>query len=263
MNQPLLLNAIVIDDEINARTNLISLLNRYCNSIRVIADASSADEGASLVNFHKPHVIFLDISMPKKNGFELINQLRFYPSIVFVTAHEEFALRAIKASALDFLLKPVDIHELQRVEFKLLKMHELKQQYQVDETYNAVLENVASMISDKGKIKTITVPASGGFEIISVHDIMYLEGENNYTTLFTIDNRKLMVSRTLKDYEEILSGQSFFRIHKSTIINLQFLQLYSSRNGTEVKMKDQKIFPVSRRRAPELLEQAKQFLEKH
>src|ERR1035437_2779085 len=120
------LNAIIIDDELNAIANLKKLLGIYCPSIRVIDTATGAESAALLINRLKPDVVFLDIAMPKKNGFELLHTLSFMPLIVFVTAHEKYAINAIKASAVDFLLKPVDITELKKVEEKLLKIQAIR-----------------------------------------------------------------------------------------------------------------------------------------
>ena len=249
----------MVDDEINAINNLKKLLGAYCPSISVIDTAVGVDSASLLIESLLPDVLFLDIAMPKKNGFELLKTLSYMPLIVFVTAHERYALNAIKASAVDFLLKPVDITELKNVEEKLLQIHALRDN-KTGENYSAVVENFVSMLRDPGMIKRITLRDTMGYNIVDLEDVLYLEGDDNYTSFFLSKQKKLIVSRTLKEYEILLSDLGFFRIHKSSIINLMHLKNIRNENGLDVVMSDGRTLSVSRRRSSELMEKAKQYL---
>lgn len=256
----LTLKSVIVDDEASARQNLKLLLIRYCPSIHVIDMASSADSASSIINQIKPDVLFLDIAMPQKSGFELLNMLSFLPSIVFVTAHERFALRALKACAVDFLLKPVDVNELIAVEKKLHHIHTAMQEIKMKEDYKQVVQNLVHMFRSQEAVKKVTLHHSTGLDIIDVDNIVFLEGENNYTTFNIQSQRKITVSKTLKEYEEILTESGFMRIHKSSMINLRHLKNMSVRNGVEAIMSDESVLPVSRRRATEFVDKAKQYL---
>ena len=254
-----LLTAIIVDDEINAINNLKKLLGVYCLSIKVIDTAVGADSASLQINSLKPDVLFLDISMPRKNGFELLNMLTFMPLIVFVTAHEKYAINAIKASAVDFLLKPVDVTELKKVEEKLLQIYALRKS-NLNVGYTAMVGNLVNMLHNPGMIKRITLPDTNGYNIVELEDVLYLEGDDNYTSFYLNKQKKLIVSKTLKEYESLLGDLGFFRIHKSSIINLIHLKNISKENGLDVIMSDGRALPVSRRRSSELFEKAKQYL---
>ncbi len=253
------LNSIIVDDELNAITNLKKLLDTYCPFIKIAGSAIDTESAAILINSLKPDVLFLDISMPKKNGFELLKMLHFMPLIVFVTAHEKYALNAIKASAVDFLLKPVDITELKKVEEKLLQIQNMREN-NVNESYTTVVGNLVSMLHYRSVIKKITLPDAHDYKIVDLEDVLYLEGDDNYTSFYLNKHKKVIVSKTLKEYEDLLSDLGFFRIHKSSIINLFHLKNINRENGMNVVMSDGRTLAVSRRRSTELLDKAKQYL---
>lgn len=253
------LRAIIIDDEYKAIENLRTLIATYCPSIKITDSALGVESAAIIVNDAKPDVLFLDVSMPKKSGFELLNMLQYTPLVVFVTAYEKYALKAIKASAVDFLLKPVDINELKDVEKKLLNIQAARKN-NFNESYNSVVGNVVSMLQHPGVIKNITLPDADGYNIIDINEILYLEGENNYTSFHLQNKNKIVVSKTLKEYEELLEESGFFRIHKSNIINLRHLKKVSVEDGVGAHMSDGRILGVSRRRTAELMEKARQYV---
>ncbi len=253
------LSAIIVDDEASATANLKKLLGIYCQSIKVIDIAFGSESAALLINRLKPDVVFLDIAMPKKNGFELLDMLMFIPLIVFVTAHEKYALNAIKASAVDFLLKPVDIAELKKVEIKLQEIKAILGN-SINQNYSSVVGHLVSMLHTPGVIKKITLHDSQGYNIINVDEILYLEGDDNYTSFYLNEHKKVIVSKTLKEYESLLCDIGFIRIHKSSIINLLHLKNIKRENGIDAVMSDGRTLAVSRRRSNELLDKAKQFL---
>lgn len=253
------LTAIIIDDEFSARENLKHLIQKYCPQIQVNYTASNATEASTIINARHPDVIFLDISMPEIDGFKLLKMLHTMPSVVFVTAHEQYAIRAIKAAAVDFLLKPVNVNELMQVEEKLLQLDKLFKENNLRQNYTDLVKNFVNQITSREIINKITLSHANGFNTLQIEDILYLEGENNYTVFHT-HQRKFTVSKTLKDYEEILKESGFLRIHKSSIINLRHLKEYSVKNGMEAIMSDNKVLTVSRRKYTEFFDKAKQYL---
>ncbi len=247
-----LLSALLIDDENLAIANLSSMIGSYCPALNIIGSASSVAEASIKVETLKPDVIFLDVNMPKQNGFELLNQLTHIPSVVFVTAHEKYALQAMKVCAVDFLLKPISIDELKLAQTKLLQIHALKPE--IRKNYNQVLRNLSALMDKPGSINKITLYGNKGYEIFDIDEILYLSGDDNYTTFHFLKHPVVMVTKTLKEYEEILEPIGFMRIHKSTLVNQIHIKKLIQSESTEVQMSDGKLLNVSRRRLPEVLE---------
>ncbi len=253
------LNAIIVDDEVFAINNLKELLSIYCPSIHVIDTALDAESAAELINSKEPDVIFLDISMPNKNGFDLLSMLNCMPLVVFVTAYEKYALKALKASAFDFILKPVSITELKKLEEKLLNQHIVTKNSLNDENKNAFL-SLLNMLKNPSVIKKISLPNSSGYTTIDLADLLYLEGQGTYTHFYLNNHEKIVVPKTLKEYEGLLTNLGFMRIHKSSIINLLHLKKANYQNGMEVVMSDGQKLPVSRRKINELLGKIKLYI---
>ena len=254
-----LISVFLVDDESMAIANLTNLIASYCPSFRVIGSASNVDEGTVQINKLKPDVIFLDINMPGKNGFELLNQLTHIPSVVFVTAHEKYALQAMKVCAVDFLLKPIDIAELKETQIKLLQIHTLKPE--IRKSYSTVLRNLSAIMDKPGSVRKITLYGNNGYEIFEMDDILYLSGEDNYTSFHFVKQKTIIVSKTLKEYEEMLESFGFMRIHKSTLANLTHIKKIIQKDGMEVLMSDGNSLQVSRRRTPDVLEWSKNQLK--
>ena len=250
------LSALLIDDENLAIANLSSMIGSYCPSLKIIGSAPNVTDAALKVNTLKPDVIFLDVNMPKQNGFELLNQLTHIPSVVFVTAHEKYALQAMKVCAVDFLLKPISIDELKLAQTKLLQIHALKPE--IRKNYNQVLRNLSAIMDKPGSINKITLYGNKGYEIFDIEEILYLSGDDNYTTFHFLKHPLVMVTKTLKDYEEILEPMGFMRIHKSTLVNQFHIKKLIQNEGAEVLLSDGKLLNVSRRRLVNVLEWIKQ-----
>lgn len=255
-------SALIIDDEKNIREALSILLNQYCPEIHVSGIASSASEGREFLETSKVDFIFLDISMPKEDGFAF---LRSIPGntygIIFATAYQEYALRALKANAIDYLLKPINPFELQEAVRKAIYFHELRRKSSENqEVYNQSLTNLQENIQLKNILVTkITVSDHTGFKVVNVSELIYLEADDNYTVFHLTNNQKIIATRTLGEFEKILEGSDFFRIHKSTIINLNFLVGYSSFQGNFAELQGGTKLDISRRKLPEFREQVKRF----
>lgn len=246
------LRTILVDDEKMAIENLSSLINTYCPSLKIIASANGVTEAQNKINDLKPDVIFLDVNMPKQNGFELLKMLTYTPLIVFVTAHQKYALQAMKACAVDFILKPIDIDELIYTEKKLLQLKSISGL--ITNNYKEVLTNLTSLLEKKENITKITLSNTNGYEIIEISNIIYLIGEDNYSTFYLKNHTKKVISKTLKNYEEILEPHGFMRVHKSSLINLKHIKEVKL---LEVIMSNDQVISVSRRRSSQLLEWVK------
>ncbi|WP_158795726.1 LytTR family DNA-binding domain-containing protein [Pedobacter sp. L105] len=252
-----MLNVIIVDDEEFARSSLYFLLQENCENVRICGIAKSVDEARELLLNEDIDLIFLDIAMPGKNGFELIPDAKaHHAQVVFTTAFDQYALKAIKASALDYLLKPIDIDELRETVEKAAK---LIKHNAPEADKSESLKQLASVLSDRSEIRKLSLPNGQGYTLIGVDEIIHIEADSNYS-VFHLENReKITVSRILKDYEEILPDDQFVRIHKSSIVNLNYLKEYNSKNGLEVLLKNGEKIAVSRRRASVFVEKVKLY----
>jgi len=241
---PTRLKAIIVDDELFGRENLKKIIQTYCHEIEVLGCADSVVSAKKLVSVHQPDVVFLDIKMPVLDGFDFLNEYDTpHFMVVFVSAHEEFGINAVKAGAADYLLKPVNIKELKQTVKKLLLLQSSRAKDEI--------------LFDADKL---VLPASHGFHVLRVDDIIRLEAEGSYTKVFVKGGRDTMVSRTLKDFEDTIPKEKFFRIHKSHLINLNFVKEYSNAGGSSVTMADGSRIEVSRRKAPEFIQKMKKVL---
>jgi two-component system, LytTR family, response regulator len=255
-------SAIIIDDEKNIREALALMLDEYCPEIKVVGSASSAAEGRALLNVFEVELIFLDISMPREDGFAFLRSIpRDNYSVIFVTAFQEYALRAIKASAIDYLLKPVNAIELREAVTKAIQYHELRQSKAENlKIYHESLDNLNEQVHSSDKtITKITVHEQFGFRVVNVNELMYLESDSNYTILHLTGMKNIVATRSLCEFEKMLDHPTFFRIHKSTIINLNWLQAYSSYEGNFAELTDGTRLSISRRKVNDFREAVKHF----
>jgi len=250
------INAIIVDDEEPARSNLAMLLRNYCPEIEIVGQADSAENARIVLNENQTDVIFLDISMPVENGFDLLESLKGKNYLyVFVTAYDEYALKALRASAVDYILKPIDIDDLTDAVAKLVRIIKLKNQISsTSEDYTKTLDGLLANSTNENGVHRLCMPSSQGFSMIEVNDIVYLEADSNYTIFHLNSLQKIVVSKSMREFEEILNSRSFFRIHKSSIIHLKYLKSFSRANGFYAIMSEGSSLPISRRRLTEFLE---------
>ncbi len=227
------LKAIIIDDESLSRKMLDDLLQDFCSSwVEVIGKVDGAEEARDLIRKKQPDVLFLDIKMPSESGFDLLNSIEDQNfDVVFVTAYDEFALKAIKASAVDYLLKPVDVDELEKAIRKIVRKRERQQHTPLGKNrWNSLIKNLSGPSST---IQQLVLPHRKGFRVVELNDIIRLEAQSNYTIIQCKNGKEnLKVADSLKKFEEILPEARFFRIHKSHIINIDFLEEYVNRKGS-------------------------------
>lgn len=239
-----IINAIIIDDEERARNTLSSLLLNYCPEVSVLANCANVPDGVLAINKHKPDVVFLDIEMPDYNGFELLGFFREIDfDIIFVTAYSEYAIKAFEISAVDYILKPIDIDQLKN---SVEKLKQKKLHSQMQEQIELLKE------SYKGDdIRKIALSMSNGLTFVEIADIILLEADGAYTTFYLKDGQKILVSKKLKFYEDILSNRSFFfRTHRSYFINVNFIKKYS-RSENAILMDNDTSITISRDRKQE------------
>ena len=258
------INAIIVDDEEYSRQSLFFLIDGYCPDVKVKGIARSVAEARSFLKSETIDLVFLDIAMPVEDGFSLLPDLqRNITSVIFTTAYNQYAIKAIRASAIDYLLKPVDIQELQdsidkAAEWKALISANALPEVSHETVFNSLHEN----LNEIKKIKKINLPHSSGFHVLNINNIMYIRADSNYSIFHIEKGEKIVVSKHLKEYESILDDCGFCRIHKSTMINLAHLLSYSNKNGLVVKMADNTEHSVSRRRSPEFMETVKEMFKK-
>lgn len=252
-----MLNVIIVDDEDFARSSLYFLLQESCVNIHICGIAKSVAEARILLAAHDVDLIFLDIAMPGLNGFELIpdaSSLRAH--VIFTTAFDQYALKAIKASALDYLLKPIDIDELKTA---VQKAENLVMEKGKDQDHAERLQYLKGSLADRMGIRKLSLANGQGYTLIDVDEIIRIEADSNYSVFHFNQRDQITVSRVLKEFEEILPDDQFVRVHKSSIVNLNYLKAYHSKNGLELILKNGEKIAVSRRRASIFVEKLKLF----
>lgn len=250
-----MIKAIIVDDEKIARDNLKALLNEYCPTVKILGEANSVEKAIEIFT-EQVDVIFLDINMPKKSGFELLNHLEGTNcEVVFITAYQEYALDAIKAGAFYYILKPIDELELisiiekleQKLKTPLSKFVELKD-----------LKKLIHELVNVDKDIKIVIPVSNGFKIAKESDVLLIEGNNTKTKVHLNDGQIMDSTNRIRDFESVLSD-SFFRVHKSYLVNLNHIKAYSSKGFNYVTLKNNLKVDVSRNKLDEFLKAINQI----
>ena len=237
-----MLKCLIVDDERKSRESLKILVEDFCDNTRVVALCPTVDEALQAIEEHKPHVVFLDIQMQGETGFDLLEKLKKIEfEIIFTTAYSEYAIKAFKFSAIDYLLKPIDIEELKKSIAKVEK--------KVIDSFPTRLEHlVQNLKAGTNHRFKLALPSSDGLVFVKVEEIIYCEASSNYTNIFMADGKKHLVSRTLKEYEDLLADQNFYRIHNSYLINLNAIKKYVRGEGGYVVMSNDKSLDVSKRK---------------
>lgn len=243
-----MIKCVIIDDELHCIEALGLLLKEYCPSVQIEETCRSAKSGIEAIQKFKPDLVFLDIEMPIMNGFEMLEQFLDIPfAIVFTTGYDQYAIKAIHFSALDYLLKPIGTKEL----VATIRKVEIRKNLPSAEQFSMLLTRIQSQENNFTKV---AVPTSDGFELILPEKIIRCEADDNYTHLYLINNRKITACRTLKEVEELLSGfPSFVRVHHSYLVNLNEVTRYVRGEGGHLLLTDGSTVHVSRSRKEALL----------
>lgn len=241
-----MIRAIIIDDEKNARFLLRGLIERHFEqTVEVVAEANDVDTGMKAIAKHQPDLVFLDIKMQKGTGFDLLQQIEHVDfEVIFITAYDNFAVKAFEFAAFGYLLKPVKSGELRKTVARL-ENHLKRLKEGVDKRIKVLIDNYGD---GAGKMKRIVIANMEGFVIADIEDIIRLEASSNYTNFILMDGRKITVSRTLGEYEDLLADHGFFRIHQSHIVNLRHVVAYLKADGGKVQMSDGELLYISRKR---------------
>lgn len=242
-----MLKAVIIDDERDSREILAAYLKRYCQDVDVCGFGESVVTGLEVIRKHDPDIVFLDIEMPYGNGFDLLHQAE--PAsfeTVFVTAFDNYAIQALNQSAAYYLLKPIDIDELSKAVEKIQK----ERMNGLPRHAGVLLENLKNTTP---QLQKVMLPTLEGFEVVSVQSILYCEAVDNFTRFHFDDRKELLICRTLKHYEEVLSAHNFIRIHRSYVVNPEFVIRYNKGKGGTVTMKNNRELDVSPNRKSDLL----------
>jgi len=243
-----MIRTVVIEDEEHSRKMLMEMLHEHCRDINVVASADSVSSGLIAITEHRPQLVFLDIELQSETSFEILEKLpEINFELVFTTGFDHYALKAIKFCAIDYLLKPIDIIELQMAVAKAEKR--LYREY-MNKNLEVLLNNIKSVSQNNHRIALSTLE---GLLFVNVRDIIYCESSGAYTKFVFKQANKIITSKHLKEYEDLLSGYEFFRIHKSYLVNLQEIQKYIRGDGGHLIMSDGAILNVSKQRKENFL----------
>lgn len=241
------LKVVIIDDELNSLSVLKMLIEKYCPDVQVIGEAGDARAGKKMIDECSPDIVFLDIEMPLASGFDLLDTLeqRNFQTI-FVTAYDQYALRAIKYSALDYLLKPIGIDEFVAAVGKAREKLNLQHPH-------GTLDLLTSYLRKDLVPNKIAIPTAEGLEFVDANQVVRCEAHGNYTKMYLLGNKIHTITRSLKEYEKVLNGYNFLRVHHAHLINLGHIQKYVRGEGGYVIMTDGSMVDISKRKKGEFL----------
>jgi len=249
-----MIKTVLIDDEKNALEMMEWLLKTYCPQVEIAAMCSSAEEGMEAIRRHRPDVVFLDIEMPRMNGFDMLEQFdELFFNVVFCTAYDQFALKAFRYSALNYLLKPVDPDELIATVQRIEKNNSVPTR----EQFELLLQNMQPVT--KQTPQRIALTHQDGLVFVPTSDIIYCEAESNYTAVHLVNGKKIVVSKILKDLDEALSGPDFYRVHSSYLININRIKKLVRGDGGYLVMDNDASISISRSRRGEFMDLFSKF----
>ncbi|MCC5920188.1 MAG: response regulator transcription factor [Cyclobacteriaceae bacterium] len=237
--------ALIVDDESRARKVLTLLIEEYCPHVDILGEANNLQEAIKKINSLKPNIVFLDIEMPGMSGlqlYEFYDEIDF--SVIFTTAYSDFAIQAIKLSAIDYLLKPIQGEELQLAVNKVVQTRPQMEQ----------IEALKDNINPENTIKKIGLPSSNGLNFIATDQIIYLQADGSYTNFFLLDGSKMVVSKKIKAFDFLQQDESFFRTHRSFIVNLNHIKRVSKTNGGTIVMNNSHELSIAKDKKDQLLQ---------
>jgi two-component system LytT family response regulator len=248
------LKTVIIDDEPDAVGFITSIIREYCPELEVAGTANNVVEGVNEINSKKPDLLFLDVEMPNGTGFDLLAQFPVKEfDVVFITAFNHYAIKAIKFSAVDYILKPININEFIEAVKRVISKR-INKTSRSNDALGILIENLKSAHPSR-----LAIPTSDGMEYLNPKDIVRIESDRSYSWFFLAGNRKILVSRHLKEFQDLLGERNFFRPHNSHLINLRFVKKFIRRDGGYIEMQDGTNIPVSRGRKDLFLAQMAKF----
>jgi len=241
------LKAILVDDELPSLQNLEQKIQEFCPDIHIIAAEIKPEHAIQVIEQSRPDVVFLDIEMPRMNGFKMLAQIQEIDfEVVFTTAYNHYAIDALRISAFDYLVKPISVNDLQNTVERLIKC----QSKQTPEKLEVLRQNLSNSRTQNDKI---TISTNEGVEFFEINQIIHVESSSNYSKIYFKDGKTILVTKLLKDFEEILAPYRFYRIHNSHLINLVHIKKYIRGDGGQVVMQNDEVIDVARRKKEEFL----------
>lgn len=238
-----MLRTLVIDDEPNARQVVKNILGQYCKSVDIIGEAENVSQGVKMINDSSPDLVLLDIKMPDGTGFDLLKKVKYLNfNFVFITAYEDYAIKAIRQSALDYIVKPINANEL------IAAIEKAELNNSSGEDRKAKLTNLTHNQDNNPGKQRLVLNTQDSLHIVNIDEIISCKADKNYTEVNLLNKKKLVISKTLKDFDEMLSSCGFFRTHQSYLVNVKFIDRYEKGLGGTIIMKDLSKVPVSSRK---------------
>lgn len=242
------MKVVIVDDEASVRNSISAILSGQYPAIEVAATAASVEEGYALVREHRPDLLFLDVEMPDGTGFDLLEKISSINfKVIFITAHQQYALDAIKVSALDFVLKPFGSDDICSAVDKAMQLINTEEEQLKLKTLQANLENRKVM-------RRIVLATAESLHIVEIKDIIRAEADSNYTRFLLSDGNRIMVSRTIKEFDSLLSGSGMVRVHQSHLVNIAWADRFVKRDGGYLLLKDNSKIPVSQNLRKKLIQ---------
>ena len=244
----MIIRAIIVDDEVLGRKNLRGILLEHYPQVQLVGEASSVKDAIELIQNQKPELVFLDIEMPEANGFELLENFENYSfEVIFVTAYDSYAIKAIRFSAVDYILKPIDYNELNSAVGKAVKQIQLKNEnYRLRHLYHNIKQPQQAKIG---------LPTLDRVEFVEVDKIIYCQSEGSYTHIYLTEDIHYFVCKNIGEFEELLNDYSFIRVHKTHLVNLKHVVAYVKIDGGALQMSNGLSISVSRRRKDIVLQE--------
>lgn len=241
-----MLKALIIDDEPDCVHLLARELGTHCPQVQVIGQTTSSEDGLRLIQTLQPDLVFLDIEMPRLNGFQLLERVgEIFFQLIFVTAYNEYAVRAFRFSALDYLLKPLDVDDLQAAVQKATRQQRIDQRQ---------VQFLRQQLQHRHSVDKIAVPYQNGIIFLPLAEILYCEADNNYTQVIATQSRHFLLMRTLREVQQVLEDRNFMRIHRQYLINLDQIKLFVKGEGQYLVMTNGKSIPVARQQKEKLIQ---------
>ena len=235
-----MIKAIIIDDEKSSQITLNNMVSEFCEGIEIVASADAVASGVEAINLHRPDLVFLDVEMPVHNGFTLFDHFKEPAfNVIFTTAFQKYAIQAFRFSAIDFLLKPIDLEDLR---FAVQKVSEKKESDLTKEKLKILRENLNNVCNK------LALPTMDGYHFVELSEIIRCESQNNYTFFHLANGKKILVSKTLKIFSKMLEDHNFFRVSRSDLINLNHVVKFGRQKSPSVTLSDNTILTVSLRR---------------
>ena len=249
-----MIKSVLIDDESNSLEMMEWLLKTYCPQVKIEAMCNSAAKGIEAINKYKPDVVFLDIEMPHMNGFDMLEKFdKLFFDVVFCTAYDQFAIKAFRYSALNYLLKPVDPEELKNTIHRIEEKKSIPSSEQIELLFQNIRQTA------KPTVQRIALTTGDGMIFVSTKEILYCEAESNYTSVVLEGGKKILVSKVLKEIDEALAGPDFFRVHNSFLININRIKKFVRGEGGYIIMDNDAVISISRSRRQEFMELFSKF----